>query len=692
MRWTVSFQVISGAFGSRLTDGRNQIWVGETVRFTLSPDPSLPNSYAMLQDAQRARNWAQLPQMTVTGTRSITVSANVREPLQIEYTFRYEGQKQLRFIGTPQQVVLPTATRSSRGASTTALFSALDYDLALRVVPITPRGQDAASMAGAAGRGYQRGGREREQEQAQYRGLERDQRQAEQLDRDRRRDTAEEERREALSGARGSRRGALRNGLLNFPLRTETELLRMSISQVEDYLRNLQAAVNVTPPLDLANYGWRSQGSELQYADTWETERLQDGRIKFYQVRRFRSTRPAATARGFEIRSVPESYRHNEIIFPGNAWIVAQVTGRGEKALFPVADLSSQLEAEQWARLLGSLVSLAFFVAEAAVAPEAAIFELLLEIVLPPEALLAVAGVSIVRGLVSGLRLVITRSFRGSARSAVRSLSSTVDDAVDQGRRTITSPSSPPPSATGGSRSLAERGTLDRGGSGRSLPPDTSSGGDGIPPRSESSRELRGSRRSRYRRSAQPVTGRIDSIIGSDIRSELVRDASPGELMAAEAFGRTGREVVILPETETGWSQLAFQTGWSRERRDRLQQQLAEAVRRDRLSSSRDPDLLIDGRVWDVLAPTTLRGGNTLDERALTSIVQGIWSKGQSRQTRRVAYVVDGYSEALPEIRRALRRHLGSTPSPFGGNIDEVVLVQQGILIEVYSRGRGISP
>ncbi|MDX2217326.1 MAG: hypothetical protein SFY66_28925 [Oculatellaceae cyanobacterium bins.114] len=459
----MSFQVISGAFGSRPSDDRNQIWVGETVRFTLSPDPSLPNSYAMLQDARRTRNWARLPQMTVTGTRSVVVTANARDPLQIEYTFRWEGQKQLHFTGTPGEIVLPTATRARRVSATT-LFPPLDYELDLRVVPPPERGRDAASMAGAASREYQRGEREREQEQDRYRGLERERQQAEQRDRAARRDVAEEERSEILSGARGSRRRALRNGLLNVRLRTETELLRMSISQVEDYLRDLQAAINVTPPLDLANYGWRSQGSELQYADAWETERLQDGRIKFYQVRRFRATRPAATARGFEIRSVPESYRHNEIIFPGNAWIVAQVTGRSEKALFPVADLSSQLEAEQWARLFGSLVSLAFFVAEAAVAPEAAVFELLLEMVLPPEVLLAVAGVSIVRGLVSGLRLVITRGLRGSARSAVRSLTSTVDDAVGQGRRTITSPRSPSPSATGGTGSRAAGEILDEGG------------------------------------------------------------------------------------------------------------------------------------------------------------------------------------------------------------------------------------
>lgn len=695
MSWAVSFQVISGAFGSRPSDDRNQIWVGETVRFTLSlegdPDP------AQTRNAQDPRNWLQAPQLVVTGSDSrerlisIPVRHDPTNPLLFNYLFRFEGRKQLRFTGMPREVALPTReaippTMRRPVAPTSVLFPPVQYEMQLQVVSPPRTGRDVASMQGVSSQTARQGRREYEDLSSRHRASEAEIGRAIADDRRARREIAERRRLE---------RG-VRDGILDFTIQTEAELRRIDrTSELEEYLLNLQSAIAATPPLNLRRMPDRRhpQDPGVVISHYWDAVRLENGDIAFFQIPTARSTRPPGS-RGREIVYISDSERERvrretQVVFPENTWIVAIRPGERRKLLFLASELGRDLS---WENLWGRFNAVSF-VLGLAVAPGSTISaylgDLLLDTLLPPRAISAVSTAQLLADLVNGLRFALSLAFRRPtgrlAGGSLRQLGS-ASETVDSGRRASTPPRST--SATS-SRSPVERGTLDRGGSGRRLPPDTSSGGGRLPPPPESSGELRGRRRSRYRGPEQPVTGRIDSVIRSE---GLVQDASPGELMAAEALGRTGREVILLPETEAGWTQLAFQTGWSRDRRDSLRRQLAEAIRRDRLSSSRDPDLLINGRVWDVLAPSTLRGGNTLDERALTSIVQGIWSKGQSRQTRRVAYVVDGYSEGLPEIRSALSRHLGSTPSPFGANIDEVVLIQQGRLIEIYSRGRGISP
>src|SRR5688500_11451913 len=115
---------------------------------------------------------------------------------------------------------------------------------------------------------------------------------------------------------------------------------------------------------------------------------------------------------------------------------------------------------------------------------------------------------------------------------------------------------------------------------------------------------------------------------------------------------------------------IAHQPGWSEARVQSIRSQVSAAQRGDRLSMTRRPDLMIDGQLWDILAAETISGVNTLNDDALNAIVQGIWYKGETLQTWRVVYSIDGFREHPNVVRAALRRHLGGIASPFGDNID----------------------
>ena len=701
MRWTVEKTIIYSSSRRRLDD-QNHIWVGSRVRFTLRlvPDPNTTDGELqdMHRDARQAPNWREEPKLVVTGQdrdgRPVPILVRHRpsNTIQFDYHFRYRGTKQLVFSGRPREVTPPTNAPSQTSIT---LFPPLRYETELVVVG-TQQGQDAASRQGTSSRGFSQGERAREDEQERIARSERAAEQTRRRDMEHRESTATARQTDAFSIATPQESNAIRNGRLTFELKTDREIRRLLVLAANEYFLNLQAAINVTRPLDLRSPNWRrsSAGRFLEEINNWQAEQRDDGRIEVWQRRSYRSTLPQRDAHGIRHRRVPSPHNHNRMLFPADSWIVARIPGHSGKALLPAAELPGYIRAERWARLATILDQL-----DPTTAAENFIiqtFEQLTGVRVPPEAILAGQAALIVLGIVNGLRRVATTAattaVRASARRAFRSpslrtrrvLPSSSARRGGSGRSTTSSRIDPVTRGT-----APESRGLDAGGSGGGEPRNPPDPPEPPRPRREPDEEGLGRRRPRYRGPERPVTGRIDSVIRSE---GLIQDASPGELMAAETFGRNGREVVILPETEDGWRQLAFQPGWSRRRRDRLRWQLAEAVRRDRLDPNRDPDLLINSRVWDVLAPDTIRGGNTLNERALTSIFQGIWAKGQSRQTRRVAYVANGFQEDLSEIRAVLRQHIGSTSSPFGSHIDEVVLIQDGRLLEIYSRGRGISP
>jgi hypothetical protein len=332
--------------------------------------------------------------------------------LEFDYHFRYQGRKLLTFSGAPREVRLPTHAPSSSSAT---LFPPLNHVIET-IVRGTQRGGDTASTQGATGRSVRRGEAARRAEGTRIDRFEDRVEEAQRRDRNQRETQASERRRAHHAAARPHRRRAIEHGLLTFPVKTAAEIGRMRVADSEEYFLDLQAAINSATPLDLRDHGWRnsSQGRFLQEMDRWDAERRDDGQIKVWQHRSFRSTQPTRTPQGFRYPAIPTSYNHSEIYYPANGWIAAQIPGHTGRSLLPAAELPGIFQAQRWDEFLTILSLLdPVGLAEDIILRT---FEQLTGIVVPPEIMLAFDAATMIFGIVHGLQRIARTTIRSGAR------------------------------------------------------------------------------------------------------------------------------------------------------------------------------------------------------------------------------------------------------------------------------------
>lgn len=469
MQWTVEWHVLAGSFGAHIED-QNRVWLGDRVRFTLSllPDPNTTTDELenQLRDARQPPNWSRGPKLIVTGHDgagdpvSVPVRHRPSNILQFDYHFRYQGRKQLTFSGAPREVRLPTHAPSGSSAT---LFPPLDHVIEV-IVRGTQRGGDTASTQGAAGRSLRRGEAARRAEGARIDRFEDQVEAAQRRDSDQREAQASERRREHLASARPHRRRAIEHGLLTFRVRTAEEIGGMRVADSEEYFLDLQAAINSATPLDLRDHGWRnsSRGRFLQEIDRWDAERTDDGQIKVWQHRSFRSTQPTRTPRGFRYPAIPTSYNHGEIYYPADGWIAARIPGHTGRSLLPAAELPGIFQAQRWDEFLTILSMLdPVGLAEDVVLRT---FEQLTGIVVPPEIMMAFDAATMIFGIVHGLQRIARTTIRSGARGLGHTSSRSGRRALSPSRGIHTPSQSSrrrlrPPAGTGSRFGPTARGT-----------------------------------------------------------------------------------------------------------------------------------------------------------------------------------------------------------------------------------------
>jgi hypothetical protein len=180
----------------------------------------------------------------------------------------------------------------------------------------------------------------------------------------------------------------------------------------------------------------------------------------------------------------------------------------------------------------------------------------------------------------------------------------------------------------------------------------------------------RAARRSAAREAAARVAGRL-----------LVTEAAvtASERALAQILVNYGKNVTLLP-TDWGKAIRNGVAGMSKRELEALRDLVRRLKLEEGLALGKNPDALIDGEIWDFIAPAEMGRGLTLNESSVSGMVNGIHNKVDvEHQARRIAILVDQYSESLETIKsRVIARAIaqgGRTTQPFGSSVIKVILV-----------------
>ncbi len=710
MSWQVTWNVISGGpAGPRRDDSRGVIYRGERVRFVISLSPDTPNYLGVIRQAGRSANWDSPPTLAVIGhdgarTVRVTARSTGEDALQIEYLFQYEGDKRLVFTGTAGQYDIARLTTRSIPSRPEAGFPPLQLELNLRVQN-WEIGAQAATTQGTSSRGFRRAAADLEATRGRIDRLER----AAERSASTEREEAEAVQRAARAGERPGRdaspgqRRAYAHGLLHFPVQDEPTINRMTGHDLETYFRGLNAAIRITPPFRLYGGGSGSRPiGAIRVNDSWQVEyRPGSGQIAFFLEGSLSAT-VRSTPRGAEYY-VPtpearESYREGRRaetlhIFPENAWLVVQ-TGPDARSMMHVRELAETIERNRFWATVEGFVTLGEIALAAVSLPAMSIRELGLEIIselfIPAEVQTGMAGASVLRGLVSGLRNLL-RGGRRAFRGAPPVTGGITGSPGHVAGSPTASPVAPAPGA------LSGRGT---GGGSRGVPPGSGGGTGGG--------GFGDDRESVYLGPPRPVEGFFDldgrpnrralrrtfetGVPTPDQISRFVLDAqATREYRVALAMGRDGRRVTRLPESDMEWRSLETEIGSQAVSDIRRRLDIARSF--DRLSPSRNPDLLVDGRIWDVVSQEII-GSDHLG--GVTSALLDAIRKVNSGQSRRIIVDMTRYTPipGLPEVRDLFRRSLSALEADERGSLrgmEELAVMMGDRVFTIFSRGSGIS-
>lgn len=359
MGWRLDWEVIAGARGRHPGNPDGRVMQGETVLFTLvhTGRPSY------LADFERdPTHWSPRPMLTIIGSSVHEEPCRDSNALQIDYQFRWEGRKTLRFTGAIDRTAAhmaeydhdervraeretplsgeEAATMSRNPPATSRNFertldehwTPIEIEIPFEVIPEATAGEAAATVINRPRRA-----RARAASIAEDRGAiaeERESREAAEA-----RDTAA--RVERLD-ARRLERGDLRRGRLPMDLRTDEELgaLEEESPEYTEYVLDLRAAMRSTDPLDLRGNAARDHSGNL-YTGRW-TWQFSDGRVAFYFEALQRA--PDALGNGARVAYEEEAAdvrRLTEVTYGESDWIVARFEGGGgRRALFPAGEFA----------------------------------------------------------------------------------------------------------------------------------------------------------------------------------------------------------------------------------------------------------------------------------------------------------------------------------------------------------------
>jgi hypothetical protein len=371
-------------------------------------------------------------------------------------------------------------------------------------------------------------------------------------------------------------------------------------------------------------------------------------------------------------------------VFPENGWVVIQPSGGGSKYLISVRDLAESIESDRFWEMIGGMVSLASMVltvGTGAAAPGAAMaeigFDILAEVFLPRQVQQLMFGATMVSGIIRGVNILLRLGRRGIASlRALRRASPTPDPVRVEAPvsttipETATVPVPTPPESVVMGRS-AYRGT-----------PRTVEGFFDYDARA---------------RVTDPSTGVVTDVARE--AGEVLRSQSTREYRVAQTLGQEGRRVTRLPEDESEWAVFREQLGGAET--DRLIQRIRRAQSFDRLSPTRNPDLLIEGpggdRIWDIIS----QGPRGDLDSGVYSALLGVINKGATlNQSRRIVVDFEGYPPGISvtQIRASFRRSLASLAinrpadaRSFTTHILEVAIVLNNRVHVISSRGAGVS-
>jgi hypothetical protein len=343
MGWEASWSVTGGERGARRGTAENRVYQHEHVRFRVHLRDVTQQARDFVLDA---RNWLELPRMRVTGIdsegadiRAVEVASARDNLLDFDYEFQWAGRKRIQFkgqldlrradadlhggMGARATTMRPESSteRDRHGADVYATYPPLSLTIAFEVVEEATEGEARATMSGD-------GPRARERERL----IDDERREAE---RERRRDAAaaRADRESRESRARDAR-GALPAGILRLPspwthVLTDAELDALDEATMDEYARDLRAAIRETPPVSLD--GNRYFDGRDRYSGYW-TWAHDDGDIVFY----FLATRIAIEGAGMRACDDDEAARarsHSSMRFAPDDMIVARLPGQRRRVL-----------------------------------------------------------------------------------------------------------------------------------------------------------------------------------------------------------------------------------------------------------------------------------------------------------------------------------------------------------------------
>lgn len=473
MGWLVEWTVIGGHSGPRPDRNPTRLYQGDHVRFTLR----LRNEYQYaLEMAEENRNWQDRPKLLVRGFEGATTTTHASEqtPLVIDYIFRYEGTKYLRFRGVPRELVNPiqrTPRRDRNGELVREpMFPELDIMREIRVMSSTSRGEAVASTAGAQSPNARRQQREVDQRRELANQLERRQQQ----EREEALEVLDDEagqRRQAAIATRG--RLSQRGVLLGINLLEAHRLSTRSIEEVQFYLSRLQSSISVTPALNLYNEPWEDVPNQgftprtrfRQQRLAWTVE----GENRLVKVRQYRYKFGANTPRGIDQRpNLNTNIPIQTIRLRSSDWLVVKFERGGQKALIPVEAAIQSIQNEQLIELARAVVSLASMAVAISTSPASFAFEVLSNTLLPESVSSALGIASISVSISRGLARLFSRLIQNS--SALSAANTALLRRLARMIRRGNVPSRPPvnPRGTGAGITDVQRGLSPR--TGRTLP------------------------------------------------------------------------------------------------------------------------------------------------------------------------------------------------------------------------------
>lgn len=379
MSWSVDWNA-DGARGAVYGDDDNTVYQHETVRFNLRLRGTDQNARDFVGDAS---NWTEPPRMYVTGIdgagsdiRTITVEAARGSLLEFEYRFEFAGRKRIEFRGEIDMRRAQGERHGGVGARSTTMRERESADaeryetdvyttyppLGLSIpFEVAERATESEAHATTSGSGTSTRTRGR---------VLAAEREAAADERGRAASAAAEDAgwrdRRALRARRGVRRGVLRLPSPWTHLLTDEEIGELDEATMDEYSRDLQAAIRVTRPISM-NGNEYSDGSH-RYRGHW-TWAHEGEDIVFY----FLATQISIVGGGGRMRACDDeeaararAHSSEGRTYGVDEWIVAELPGAEHKSLTNVEAFAHETD---WTRIMAAYevvdyVMTAFDVAE----------------------------------------------------------------------------------------------------------------------------------------------------------------------------------------------------------------------------------------------------------------------------------------------------------------------------------------